>query len=312
MTRLLVTIDVECDKSPSWHTAVPLRFRGVTEAIPGLLQPLFARYGIRPTYLLSPEVLADDECVAVLRGLRDVELGTHLHGEYVGPPPEIDPPDESVTLAMQGDYPPEIERAKLRTLTDRFRERMGYAPTAFRAGRFGIGRHSGRWLYELGYRVDSSVVPHVCLRNPAGQPRPDFRACPERPYRAGPDHDLFTPGASPLLEVPITVLAADVLPAARPVWPGACSGEPVWFRPSYADAATLAEVVHRVAAQPGRPLVMMFHNIELVPDASPYARSDAEVRRCLDSLDAAFAAAIGARFQPVTMSEYERDPGLKP
>lgn len=309
MTRLLVTIDVECDKSPSWHTAVPLRFRGVTEVIPALLQPLFANFGIRPTYLLSPEVLADDGCIAVLRDLRDVELGTHLHGEYIGPPPQLDPSADSITMAMQGDYPPEVEQAKLRALTERFCARLGYAPTAFRAGRFGIGRDSGRFLHSLGYRVDSSVVPHICLHNPAGEPRPDFRACPELPYRVGRDHDLFTPGDSPLLEVPVTVLAAGLLPAARPIWPGARTGEPIWFRPSYADAETMIEIVRRVAAEPGRPLVMMFHNIELLASASPYSRSEADVRRCLDTLNTAFAAALAAGFQPATLSEYERGQG---
>ena len=68
---------------------------------------------------------------------------------------------------MQGDYPPEIERGKLAALTELFRKRIGYSPTSFRAGRFGIGHDTGRWLFELGYLVDSSVVPHVCLRNPA-------------------------------------------------------------------------------------------------------------------------------------------------
>lgn len=311
MSHLLVTIDVECDKSRTWRTADPLRFRAVVDAIPNLLQPLFTRFGIRPTYLLSPEVIADDACCAVLRCVADAELGTHLHGEYIGPAPVAETLAGSMAAAMQGDYPPAIEQAKLAALTALFTKRLGSAPTAFRAGRYGVGPHSGRFLYELGYRVDSSVTPHLCWTNPRGQPQPDFRGCPERPYYVGPDHDLFTVGDSPLLEVPVTVLAKDVLPEARPVWPGAQAGEPVWFRPFYADERTLVDIVRHVAnpaadAHPPRPLVMMFHNIELVADASPYTRSVADVRRYVDMLAIAFEAAVTAGFLPATLSEYQR------
>ncbi len=311
LTHLLVTLDVECDKSPSWRSQDPLSFRGVTEAIPKLLQPLFRRFGVRPTYLLSPEVIADRSCVAALGALADVELGTHLHGEYIGPAPQAEAIAGSLTWAMQGDYPAEVERAKLAQLTERFAQQFGYAPTAFRAGRFGIGPETGRWLFELGYRVDSSVVPHVCLRNPEGKERPDFRACPERPYFAGPRHDLFAVGDSPLLEVPVTVLADGVLPLARPMWPGAQCGGPTWFRPVYADAQTLVEIIRIVSSQqPGRPLVMMFHNIELVANASPYSQSEAEVERFMQLLEVTFAAAQQAGVIPVTLSEFAAQSSL--
>ncbi len=305
MTHLLVTLDVECDKSPSWRSQDPLSFRAVTDAIPNLLQPLFRRFGVRPTYLLSPEVIEDAACVETLRGLSDVELGTHLHGEYIGPDPQFDTVAGSLTWAMQGDYSPEVERAKLARLTERFAQQFGYAPTSFRAGRFGIGPDTGRWLFELGYRVDSSVIPHVCLRNPEGIERPDFRHCPELPYFAGPHHDLFTAGGSMLLEVPVTILADGVLPNACPMWPGGKCGGPTWFRPIYSDTQTLAEIIQIVSTQqPGRPLVMMFHNIELVANASPYSRSEAEVERFLLLLESTFRAASEAGVTPVTLSEF--------
>lgn len=307
MSHLLVTIDVECDKSTRWHIARPLAFRAVTEAMPDRLQPLFDRCGVRPTWLLSPEVLADDVSMATLTALPNGELGTHLHPELIGPGPVVDPATGPVTDAMQGDCAPAVERAKLEALTDRFIARTGRRPTAFRAGRFGVGRASGRWLAELGYRVDSSVTPHLAWTNAAGEARPDFRGCPERPYRVG--DDLFTPGAGPLWEVPVTVLAPDALPGARPMWPGATSGAPVWFRPWYADAETLRAIVRRVAAErdgpaPPRPLVMMFHNVELLANASPYTRSEADVQRYLDLVERACVAALDAGFAPATLTEY--------
>jgi len=81
---LCVTIDCECDKGPRWRTELPLSFTGVTVGIAEKLHPLFARFGVKPTYLLSSEVMSDAASVEVLRSLEGAELGTHLHGEFVG------------------------------------------------------------------------------------------------------------------------------------------------------------------------------------------------------------------------------------
>jgi len=78
-----VSIDVECDKDLHWRVRRPLTFRGVEEGIGRRLAPLFAEYGVRPTYLLSPEVIRDGTCVSLLKTLEACELGTHLHPEFV-------------------------------------------------------------------------------------------------------------------------------------------------------------------------------------------------------------------------------------
>src|SRR5579871_3010745 len=95
---LCVSIDTECDKGKAWRVQKPLSFIGVTEGVKGRLQPLFASFGAKPTYLVSPEVMRDEASVEVLRSVSaHAELGTHLHGEYAEP--GITDPD--VTLAFQ-------------------------------------------------------------------------------------------------------------------------------------------------------------------------------------------------------------------
>ena len=69
--------------------------------------------------------------------------------------------EPEVTDAFQRDYPPDVEAAKLRDLTELFSRTFGRSPTSFRAGRFGIGPHSIPILEELGYLVESSVTPHM-------------------------------------------------------------------------------------------------------------------------------------------------------
>lgn len=300
--RLLVTIDTECDKSSTWRTASPLTFRGVTEAIPDRLQPLFARFGIRPTYLLSPEVMTHPGSVAALKACRDVELTTHLHGDYVVPQIKTWDFAGTTTDEMQWEYGAELERAKMATLTEMFRQQFGFQPLSFRAGRFGAGPHTGRILQELGYRIDSSVTPHICWTSRRGEKRPDYRRHPEMPYTLGPEGDISCPGTGGLLEVPVTILPTGTVASNNPA-------EPIWFRPWYSDADTLCRVLDHVLAQPPvngvhRPLMMMFHNVELLAGASPYPQTAAEVQRYLDMMARVFELAERRGVKACTMAEY--------
>ena len=81
--HLLITIDTEINKSRNWRVSSNQSFSSVTEGIPEKLTTLFSKYGARPTYLLSSEVIRDDDCLSVLRSLKDCELGTHLHGDMI-------------------------------------------------------------------------------------------------------------------------------------------------------------------------------------------------------------------------------------
>src|SRR5262249_2494955 len=86
MHRACVTIDTEVDKSSDCSIASPPSFFSVPDAIANLLQPIFRRLGAVPTYLLSPEVIRDADSSYALDRLDDqVELGMHLHCEFVPP-----------------------------------------------------------------------------------------------------------------------------------------------------------------------------------------------------------------------------------
>src|SRR5579872_3688453 len=97
---LCVTVDCECDKGPAWRTRRPLSFEGVHEGIARRLHPMLRRHGVRPTYLLSPELLREPAVVERLASLDGCELGTHLHGE-LAEPGAFEP---DVTDAVQRDY----------------------------------------------------------------------------------------------------------------------------------------------------------------------------------------------------------------
>jgi hypothetical protein len=279
---LCVSIDCECDKGPQWKLRRPLSFDGVHTGIAGRLHPLFARHGAKPTYLLSPELLRDAASVERLSALPGCELGAHLHGELAEPDAAI--PDR--TDAVQRDYPPDVERAKLSSLTQAFRDAFGRAPRSFRAGRFGIGRHTVGFLEDLGYDVDSSVTPHVDWSHVS--PGLSFEGAPEVPYRPAREEPTH-PGDSRVLEVPVTI---------RPPRLGALPFvgrriERRWLRPTKSSGSALVALAREVIERErrrneGRSVVLnaMLHNVEVVAGASPYAATDSDAQRILGRLGA--------------------------
>ncbi|HEY8039516.1 MAG TPA: hypothetical protein VIF15_06970 [Polyangiaceae bacterium] len=277
---LCVTIDCECDKGAAWRTRRPLAFDGVHVGIAGRLHPLFQRLGAKPTYLLSPELLRDASCVERLAALEGCELGAHLHGELAEP--GAFEPDR--TDAVQRDYPPEVERAKLAWLTGAFRSAFGRAPRSFRAGRFGVGPDTLTILEGLGYEVESSVTPHVDWSDvSAGL---SFVGAPTQPYHPDP-RDPARPGGSPLLEVPITIRPRAL--SRVPVLGKHI--EPRWLRPTRTSGDELVAIARETIddarrASPEAAVVLnaMFHNVEVVAGASPYAATDAQAQRIVDRL----------------------------
>ncbi len=290
---LCVSIDCECDKGLGWKTRKPLSFAAITTGIAERLHPLFRRYGAKPTYLLSPEVMRDAASVAALAAIeQDCELGTHLHGEFAEPA-AFEP---EVTAAFQCHYDRTTEQEKLRSLTALFADTFLRKPRSFRAGRFGIGRHSLGLLADLGYAVDSSVTPFKDWTK-AGAPEASFRQAPTQPYWPAlekPAEIAAAPG--PLLEVPVTIRPAALswLPIAGPHL------EPRWLRPTKGSVAKLVRLAEDeiAASRPGgRPILLncMFHNVEIMPGLSPYAQTLDEADAILNRLEGllAFAARQG-------------------
>ena len=301
-----VSIDTEADHDPAWRRSDPLAFESLTVGVPERLQPVFEAVGAVPTYLLTVEVLEHDDSVAALGGIRtEHELGTHLHAAFVEPGKKfhdyagVDSPD------FQASLPPEIERAKLATLTELFESRFGRRPTSFRAGRYGAGPNTIDALEALGYRVDTSVTPRHRWREPNGEV--DFRRAPLQPYRPAPGSIArAAPAASAggrgagggassgrLLEVPVTV-------RPRP-W----RRTPAWFRPWASSVEDMKATARwHLSRSGGGPvcLNMMFHSMEVIEAASPYPQSADEVARFLDDTHATldFCRGLGARFVPLS------------
>ena len=300
--HLIVSIDTECDKGPGWRIRYPFQFDSVLRGIPEVLTPLFERNGVRPTYLLSPEVIRDPACAALLRETPNCELGTHLHGEYIEPEADF---QAEVTAMPQAAYSAEVEQAKLQKLTELFEAGFGRRPVSFRAGRFSLSRQSLGFLDRLGYGVDSSVTPFRTNRYADGITC-NYWGAPLHAYHPS-ERDSRRVGGLRLLEVPVTILVP-----ALSRWPAfilrrlddrilsrkllfQCLGlknQKIWVRPYRGTSAELTAwadtVITRWTASSAPIINVMFHNVEVIPGASPYAQNAGDVAGFVTSMDALF------------------------
>lgn len=158
-----------------------------------LAHRIFDRYGVKPTYVADYAVASQEAGYGPLRELlaeRKCDIGAHLH-------PWINPPfveDVSARNSYPGNLPEKLEGEKLVVLTSLLEQRFGVPPRIYRAGRYGVGPSTARILEELGYEIDTSVVPRSDFRRDSG---PDFRHCGQAPYWFGRSRKL--------LEIPLTV-----------------------------------------------------------------------------------------------------------
>ena len=286
---VLMGIDTEADDQ--WSAAGRRRLEVKNAARLPALQALCEGFGVRPTYLVTHEMATREESAAVLRDLARTgrcEIGTHLH-PWSSPPFRLEDLDRHT---YPHNLPPDLLERQLTELTGAIESNLGVRPVTYRAGRNGFDGGSLKILERLAYRVDTSVDPLFNERRKGGM---RFAGAPLVPYH--PDYaDVRRPGASAILEVPISAAAMPALPgplerlyaALPPIpWRGALKRaglRAVWLRPSYSTAADMRAFASRLVSRGVPCLNVVFHSSELLPGGSPYTPDAASVTRFLDGL----------------------------
>jgi peptidoglycan/xylan/chitin deacetylase (PgdA/CDA1 family) len=312
--HLLVGIDTEGDNQ--WDAAA--RANQTFENIYALprLHALFARHGIRPTYVITYPVAVDTRAAAVLRALQaggDCEIGAHHHAWETPPCSGEDVRRHPYAASLPL---PQFEE-QLARLTDAVEGAVGRRPVSYRSGRFGFSAAHVAALERLGYQVESSVAP---LFYEAHKNGPDFVEAPLRPYFLAYD-SAVQPGTSNLLEVPCSAALNRRLPK-RLQYLYARAPRPYttkrvlrklgivrvrWLRPSYSSLADMRALAGDLAAAREPVLNLLFHSSEAIVGGSPYNTSEAELATFCDALERFFDYAIGTlKAAPATFSEFRR------
>jgi hypothetical protein len=311
---LVITIDVEPDCTPSWQYSDPLTFKGVTTGIKDRLQPLFNKYDIVPTYLINNVVLEDAESVKVLGSLEGkYELGTHLHPEFMEPQKSFSSYAGKRGLANCCEYPENVEFEKIKNITQLFADDFHYKPTSFRAGRFSAGANTINSLQALGYKVDTSVTPHVSWNDKTRKVPVDYTLAKDQPYFIKKGTILEEDTAGSILQVPVSIVLKPVKifrEIKRTLFGlrGAMQQQrPVWLRPVYSTNAELRVVVddllHRYHEHDVVVFNMMFHNVEVMPGLSPYCKTETDCTRYLNQLTFFFEYCKNKNIKSVALTD---------
>jgi hypothetical protein len=312
--NLLVGIDTEGDNQWDAAARVHQRFSNIY-ALPRL-HALFAKHGVRPTYVITYPVARDARSADVLRGLiagGDCEIGAHHHAWETPPCTEEDVrrhPYASMLPLAQFE-------AQLASLTDAIAGAVGRRPVSYRSGRFGFSAGHVAGLERLGYLVESSVAPLFSESHKGG---PEFVEAPLTPYFLAYD-SATTPGTSGVLEVPVSAALNSRLPKmlqyayaraprqymTRRVLRALRLLRLRWLRPSYSSLDDMIALARDLAGAGEPVLNLLFHSSEAIVGGSPYNRTQGELDAFCARLDRFLAFAtreLGA--VPATFAEFRR------
>jgi len=280
------------------------------------LHALFARHGVRPTYVITHPVATDPRSAEVLRELKaggDCEIGAHHHAWET---PPCTPED-----VKRHPYASSLPRAQfeqqLSALTDAIHRAVGERPISYRSGRFGFSASHVNALERLGYRIESSIAPLFYEGHKNG---PDFVDAPLRPYFLAYDQ-ATAPGTSQLLEVPVSAGLNRRLPrrlqflyaraprnyTTKRVLRKLGIAYVRWLRPSYSSLDDMTALATDLA-RTGEPVLnLLFHSSEAIVGGSPYNRTDAELKGFCERLERFFEFATGTlNARPATFAEFRQ------
>ena len=312
--HLLVGIDTEGDNQWDAAARANQQFSNIY-ALPRL-HALFARHGVRPTYVITYPVARDSRSAEVLRGLLaggDCEIGAHHHA-WETPPCN----DEDVRRHPYASTLPRYQfESQLASLTESISSAVGVRPVSYRSGRFGFSANHVSALERLGYLVESSVAPLFYEAHKGG---PEFVEAPLTPYFLAYD-SATRPGTSGVLEVPVSCALDRRLPrrlqyayarAPRPYFTKrALRALRVvtlrWLRPSYSSLPDMIALARTLARSNEPVLNLLFHSSEAIVGGSPYNRTPGELEAFFERLERFFAFATrDLRAAPVTFAEFRR------
>jgi phosphatidyl-myo-inositol dimannoside synthase len=289
--RLLVSVDTE--EAFDWNLPMVRHHYSTSSVTSGRkAHKIFDRFGIRPTYLVDYPVATDAAAADFLGGLYAdgrCSIGAHLH-PWTNPPHE----EELTTNAsFPGNLVPDLERRKLRILTEAIEASLKQRPVVYRAGRYGIGPSTAGILHELGYKIDMSMIP---LRDYSHSGGPDFSRSVSTPYWFGDRAEM--------LEIPLTAGYIGMMRSIGPRIAGALKS-PIVERSHLVGLLARSHLLSRNFITPeGMPVdeaktltrlllrdghrifTLNYHSPSLEPGNTPYVRNAGDLQKFLSWIEA--------------------------
>ena len=312
--NLVITIDTEEDNWARYSTS-DNPVENIKRIVP--LQKIFDQYGVKPTYLISYPVATNPVSVGILKQIQEegkCEIGMHCH-PWNTPPFEEEISDFNSMLC---NLPELLVQKKLRVLHEAIQVNFGVSSVSFRAGRWGFSSAVARTLYQLGYRVDTSVSPFINWGQYHGPNFSDFQL---HPYRFDPDDIATRRENGALLEIPATVgfLQDNFERCQR--WTqyletnygkkfrlkGILSRlkllNKFWLSPELTEASDMIQLARRMKKMNHPCLNMSFHSTSLVAGLTPFVQTTSDEAVFSKRIKDFLVYAAEARLQPAFLSQ---------
>lgn len=280
----MITIDTEGDNLWEWKEGMPLGTKN-TDFLPRF-QNLCNKYDFIPTWFCNWEMVNDSGFVSFAKeNLKNgkCEIGMHLHAWNTPPYYEL-PRGENSGLSYLIEYPVDVMREKVISMTNLIMEKFEKKPLVHRAGRWGMNDDYFRILHELGYIADCSVTPYVDWKTSVGQ----------TPHFAGPDYSKEEPMISNrqgIIEIPVTTLWSEE------------ENRAFWLRPNRKNLDEMLYLIEQYVHSDCDYLMFMLHSSEMMPGGSPTFKTEGGIEILYQHLEIIFNE-ISKNYIGVGVEEY--------
>lgn len=300
MKSFIITVDTEGDNLWNYTKGAPVKTENAKFI--SRFQELCNKFGFKPVWLTNYEMILSDEYVKYIEPVAksgDCEIGIHIHawnnppffdlnGKYAGNPYLI-------------EYPNDVMRAKFKTTIDLIEQRLGVKVKSHRSGRWAMDNRYFKLLEEFGVICDCSYTPGISWLSAEGetmQGGSDYRNVPKGAHMVGK-----------VLEVPTSVRhynsylskEGSIKHQIRTMLKGGA----IWLRPALASLGDMKKLIKDIDAESDNDyLEFMVHSSELMPEGSPYFKTDADIDKMYDTVEKLFSFASMMGYVGETLEGY--------
>jgi hypothetical protein len=312
--KVYITIDTEEDQ---WGKYIKTGASVDNVTMVPILQKMFDRFGAIPTYLIDYPVVINENARHIIKEIYDdgrCGIGTHCHPWNTPPFKE----EISVYNSMLCNLPYDLVHDKIKTLHQAIVNDWGVTPICFRAGRWGFGEAVARSIYELGYRIDTSITPFIDWSEDGG---PNNFNAPICQYRFNPSDILSDNSQGVLLEVPPTIgffqknfhrcacirnwILSSRLSSYHVI--GILDKLRIlnfhWLSPEICSGKDMVQLTKSFIKKGCHFINMSFHSTSLMHGLSPFVRTASDIDKFLKDIETFLQYAHDNRFQFVSLDK---------
>lgn len=301
MRKFIITVDTEGDNLWNWRSGDRITTDNVNY-IPRF-QELCEKYGFKPVYLTNYEMAKDNKWVGYAKAKSQqglCEIGMHIHAWN-------SPPEYVLTNTYGGnsyitEYPTEVIYQKVEFISEFLKQQFELPIKVARSGRWATNDVYFESLHRSGFIGDCSITPELnlsmipgCSQNLGSDYRKEKKSV----------HFLN----SGIVEVPMTTRKIHHIAdgSLKHKASTLIKGDSMWLRPHRKSLNELLYLSDYVQKEGEDYLEFMIHSSELMPNGSPYFKSEGEIEYLYMIMQKYFSWVVEAGYEGTTLSDYIDD-----